>query len=75
MHALGDHGEAQDRVDVGSLFGVDAEHALEQTVDVLAEVAGDVVVLTNYDFPCQLMETLGIKWRLQSAHLIQKHAQ
>ena len=75
LHALCDYREAEDRIDVGSLLGVDAEHAFEEAVDILTEMAGDVVVLTNYDFPGQLMETLSIEWRLQSTHLIQKHAQ
>ena len=72
LDALGNHGVAEDGVDVGPLLRVHIEHALQQVGDVFAEVARHVVVLALNDFMSELMKGLSIKRWLQRTHLIKK---
>ena len=57
-------------VNVWSLIWVDIQHCCENIPNTLAEMLWDIGILASYDFPSQLMQTLSIKWRVQSAHLI-----
>lgn len=72
--AVLDDGVAEDLVDVWALVRVDAEHALEEMRDILTEMAWYFSVITNNNFPSQLMQTLRVERGLQRAHFVEKHA-
>lgn len=64
----------EDLVDAGSLVRLRPQHQSQQVKDVLAEVSRRVGVLALDDFLCQLVQTLGVERRHQSAHLVQQHS-
>ena len=51
LDALSYNGVAQDCIDVWTLFWIHAKHTLKQISDILAKMAGHIVILTDDDLP------------------------
>lgn len=75
LDSLGNHWISKDSVDIRSFFWVDAEHTLQQVLDILAEMRWYIVILTNNDFPGQLMERLGIEGWLKCTHFVKEYTE
>ena len=65
----------QDLVDVWSLVRVHVQHRSQHVAHSLAEMSREIGVLASDYLSSQLVETLGVEWRVQGAHLVQQHAQ
>lgn len=71
LDALLNNGIRQDLVDIRPLLRLYIEHSLQNTLNALTEVRRDVRILAHDDLTGELMQGLGVEWRVQGAHLIQ----
>ena len=56
LNPVTNDGVLQDLVDVGPLVRVGVQQGLEDVLDVLAEVRGNLRILSHNNFSCKLMK-------------------